>query len=301
MGIEMIIAFLAALTVAYAAWVVFARGRVLANRYARQAEHMTRYPGALDRDPDEGSLAWKLRKAGFRVGPNPEAAYFLLQVVLAAIAGAIGYAVGFPTLVCFAFAGIAYLAPSRIVSGRIRARAKAIDRALPIFYTRLAAVLQAQPHIQLALQSVTQSMMLEGESPLLQELQPVATAPDFLGALEELEKKAPTTSLASLAFALRRYHERGATSAFANTLASAAQRLTRIIGGRNKAQAKAGDARMSVYAIVGVLLFVYAMLLQDPSIKAGIAAPLSQIVLLILVGWMYIGLEFIQSIIEGVG
>jgi len=299
MPIETVIALLAAITIGYAAWQVFARSRFLANRYARQAQAMLEQPD-IEITP-EGSLAWRLRKAGFNVGPHPESSYLLIRLALAAAAAGVSYAVGFPFLLCLAFAVLGYIAPERIVEGRIKARARAIDRELPMFYTRFAAILQTQPQVQQAMALVVQSMQLEGETPLLQELRPVASATDLVLALTELEKRAPTTSLASLAFALRRYQERGATGSFAETMGQAAQRLTHIIGGRNKAQAKAGDSRLSIYSIVAVLFFVYAILLQDPGMRAGISSPLVQIVLLILVVWMYVGLQFIGSIIEGVG
>jgi Flp pilus assembly protein TadB len=129
----------------------------------------------------------------------------------------------------------------------------------------------------------------------------VARAADFAGALRDLEKRSPTPSIAHLAFALRRYAERGTSGTFGTAMNQATSRLVRILSARAKARAKASDSRISVYSILGVLLFVYVFFLQDPSVKQEVSNPLIQIVLLVLIGWMALGLQVIQGMIDSVG
>ena len=79
------------------------------------------------------------------------------------------------------------------------------------------------------------------------------------------------------------------------------QRILDVGCGRGKAQAKAGDSRTSIFSIVGVLLLVYVMMLQDPAVREGLADPLIQAALLVMAGWMFLGYQYMQGMIESVG
>jgi Flp pilus assembly protein TadB len=292
---------LVTLIVVLLSWELVVRQRLFLARHARRAQQMTQAQADFETPLQEGSLAWKLRQAGFAAGPNAEATFGLLRIAAGAAAALLATALGFPPLVALAFGAVAWLMPMRVVEGRLQARAHAIDRDLPLFYVRLASVMQTEPHAQAALQAVVDSLEAQGDSPLLQEMRRVARSADFAGALRDLEKRSPTPSLAHLAFALRRYAERGASSTFGGAMNQAAGRLVRILSARAKARAKASDSKISVYSILGVLLLVYTFFLQDPAIKHGISSPFVQVVLLVLVGWMVVGLQVIQGMIDSVG
>lgn len=82
-------ALLVSLIVVIIAWKVFARRRFLASSYARRAQ---------ERQYQQDSLGWRLQKAGFRPGANPEASLLMVRLLLAVAAAVISAIIGFPLL-----------------------------------------------------------------------------------------------------------------------------------------------------------------------------------------------------------
>ena len=107
-------------------------------------------------------------------------------------------------------------------------------------------------------------------------------------------------SLATVAFQLQRYAERGSGS-FSEAFTGAAENLHKILEGRNKAEAKSSEAMGAIKIIPLMLAVVMCYFLNDPSMRGTFQSPMVQIFLVALAGWMGVGYWFMKSTIEEIG
>ena len=117
-------------------------------------------------------------------------------------------------------------------------------------------------------------------------------------ALSDLEARVPSPAVGTLGFNLRVFLESGGEQG--KLLAEAADRMQRLIQGRNLARAKAASAltlaKLFPLMLVGVSLFTF----QDPQIGAFYRSLVGQVLLLIIAGAMALGYMVIKKMVENV-
>jgi Flp pilus assembly protein TadB len=291
------VAGIAAIWAALVLWKLFGERALVRSRDARRLERIS---GAGEERIEEarGGLAAELAQAGVDLAP---ATFNLLRLAGVVLGALVGPALGMPLLVGALLAGAAWLGPAWWVRERVRRRGLRIEKELPAALSRLAALLPLVTSMPQLLAMVAESLMpIAPRSPLAAELRRTAADLRDRGpvALSDLEARAPSPALATLAFNLRVYLSAGGEQA--GLMAEAAARLQRLIAGRNTARAKASGAmtvaRLLPLLLAGATLFT----MQDPTIKAFYQGAAGQLVIVAVAGMMFAGYRVMQRMVEGV-
>jgi Flp pilus assembly protein TadB len=245
-------------------------------------------------NPD--SLEYKLQAAGAHMAPLT----FRFLTVALGIAGALiawGFLPGLPALILGA---ITAFLPYTWLEGKVKSRAREIDRQMPVAVGRIASGLLAGGSVAEVLQKTGESLAVEGPNPLTPELLLTAAELRSKGrqqALQSLAARSPSTSLANLANLLEGYTEAGGGK-YADVLMDITQRVQQILVARNRAVAKAGDALLSARIIPVVLLIVFLFLTRDPLVKTSLYALPVQLVIAGGISLMAVGYLIIRSIVS---
>jgi Flp pilus assembly protein TadB len=302
----MLVATLAACTVASLGYELFVRHRIAASRAERQLRSFMgdAQDDGIDEQPlDVDSWAYKFQLAGVRVKPEQAQAFLYGGSALLAIAaGLIALAFGVPPLLAAAIGIAGAVAPTLYLNHRVAARTKEIEQALPMALQRIATNIRIYPDVTETLLAVAETLP-EG-SPLRAEFARTARDLRTRGrqALDEMEARAQlvSPSLATVAFQLGRYAERGSGS-FSEAFTRAADNLHHILEGRSKAQAKSAEAMGAIKIIPAMLAVVMIYFMNQPAMKHTFQTPLMQVFLLALAGWMGLGYWFMKGMIEEIG
>lgn len=300
-----LVAALAAFTVGYVLYEFLVKRRIAAS----QAEKQLR--GFLTDAADEettaelpvDSWAYKFQVAGIPVRPEQAKTYLYGgSGLLAAVAFLGANAFGLPPILALGLGGFAAVAPMLYLNGKVKARAKRMEKELPMALQRIATNIRIHPDVAETLQSVAET--LDDDSPLGSELRRTARDLRTHGrqALDEFEARAQlvSPSLAAVAFQLARYAERGSGS-FSDAFTGAAENLHKILEGRNKAEAKSSEAMGAIKIIPAMLALVMLYFMNDPQMKGTFQMPLMQVFLAVLAGWMGLGYWFMKGMIEDIG
>ncbi|MBN1933784.1 MAG: type II secretion system F family protein [Anaerolineae bacterium] len=306
-----LVAALAAFTVGYALYEFLIKRRVQAS----QAEKQLR--GYLDEavdedaytDPEIDSWAYKFQVAGitraFARSVKPEQAKTYLygaSGLLAAVAFLAANAFALPGIVALGAGGFAAAAPALYLNGKVKARARRMEKELPMALRRIATHIRIHPDVAETLTAVAET--LDEDSPLGAELRRTARDLRTNGtrALVEMEARSQlvSPSLATVAFQLQRYAERGSGS-FSEAFTSAAENLHKILEGRGKAEAKSSEAMGAIQIIPAMLALVMLYFMNEPSMRGTFQMPVVQLFLVALAGWMGLGYWFMKGMIEEIG
>jgi Flp pilus assembly protein TadB len=301
-----LVAALAAFTVGYVLYEFLVRRRIAAS----QAEKTLR--GFLADDADTETAAelpvdsWgnKFQVAGITT-VKPEQAKTTLyggSALLGVVAFLVAIALALPGLIAAGIAGFLAFLPAQYLNGKVKARTKRMEKELPMTLQRIATNIRIHPDVAETLQAVAET--LDEDSPLAAELR--RTARDLRShgrqALDAFEARAQlvSPSLATVAFQLQRYAERGSGS-FSDAFTSAAENLHHILEGRSKAEAKSSEAMGAIKIIPAMLALVMLYFMNDPTMKHTFQMPLMQVFLAVLAGWMGLGYWFMKGMIEDIG
>lgn len=296
---------LAALTVAYALYDVLIKRRFLASKAEKDLRHV------LGEDIEEGqedlpsdSWAYKFQVAGLDVDADAADAYLYGGSALAGIVVLLmGLALGLPVIFGLVLGALAAMTPAAWLNGRVKARAQQVETELPLALQRLAVNIRLNPDVAEALAAVAET--LPQDSPLAAELKRTARESRTGGqnqALEAFEQRAQllSPSLATVAFQLQRYAEKGG-AAFGEAFIAAAENLHRILAGRNKGEAKAAEAMGAIKIIPAMLGLVMLYFMSDPTMRATFQRPVMQLFMVGLVMWMALGYWFMRGLVEEIG
>jgi Flp pilus assembly protein TadB len=290
------VAGIAAIWAGTVLWKLFGERALVRSRDAGKLERLT--GGAEQATESRKGLDAELNQAGLSLPAGAFNGLRLAGVVLGAL---VAPALGMPFLVGLFLAVAAWFGPAWWVRDRVRRRGIQIEKELPAALSRLAALLPLVTSMPQLLAMVAESLTsVNPKSPLAAELRRGAAELRDRGAaaLADLEARAPSPALATLAFNLRVYLAAGGEQAA--LMAEAADRLQRIIAGRNTARAKASGAmtvaKMLPLLLAGATLFT----LQDPLIKAFYQSALGQLVIIGVAGMMFAGYQVMRRIVEGV-
>lgn len=292
------VAAMAGLWAGLVLWQLFGKRSLLQSRDQAHLARITGVGEIAEAEATRRGLESELAQAGLTLSV---AQFNLLR--LAGVVGGllIGPALGMPFLVGAALAGASWFGAQWFVRDRIRSRGLAIEKELPAALSRLSALLPLMTSMPQLLATVADSLTaINPRSPLAAELRRTASELSNRGpdALADLEARAPSPALATLAFNLRVYLRAGGEQAA--LLADAARRLQRIIAGRNNARAKASGA-MTVAKLLPLLLAgatVFTM--SDPMIKAFFRSPMGQLVIILVATMMFIGYQVMKRMVEDV-
>ena len=284
-----------------AVWVAVVLWQVVEAALFRSA-HRKRVDQVMA-DTTEGlpsGLEAQMLEAGWNLGPNAEAKLYGIMLLLFVGVVFAGSALDLPPLLVVLGAGVAAYAPRWVLTNRQRGRGEALDRELPDALTRVANLLRIQPNVANVLGMTADSLSSTGETTLSKELRRTAADMRSQGAdaLQALERRAASPSLANLAFALRIYVRAGGE--FSAVMATMARRTRRILEGRNRAVAKAGEATIAAKVLPALLVLVTAFVAQDPDFAGFYRSVTGQIIVGGVIVLMAFGYFVIQGMIRDV-
>jgi len=296
------IALLAAIWVGWLVWELAGRSTFFASRARKRAAEILSGDAALE-EVARTPLEQDLLASGFNLGEGAPAKFTMIRLGLAAVGYVLMTAFNTPPIIALVGAGLAFWFPRSYIAGRAQGRGRQIDEEMPATLTRVASLINLQPDVIELLAQVANSLLAANPGSLLaQELKTTVAQARTSGAeqaLQDLELRAPSTALASLAFSLRTYAQAG--GAYARVLIESAQRSRAIIAGRNRARSKSAEATTAAKAIPLLLLAVSVMLLQDPIFRQFYRSFAGQVVVVGTVMSMLYGYTVIKSMVEDVG
>jgi Flp pilus assembly protein TadB len=303
-----LVAALAAFTVGYVLYEFLVRRRIAAS----QAEKNLRGFLSDDADADADAVqelsvdswGYKFQVAGITSVKPEQAKTYLYggSALLGVVAFLVATSLALPGLIAVGIAGFLTVLPALYLNGKVKAQAKRLEKELPMALQRIATNIRIHPDVAETLQAVAET--LDEDSPLAAELR--RTARDLRShgrqALDDFERRAQlvSPSLATVAFQLQRYAERGSGS-FSEAFTGAAENLHKILEGRNKAEAKSSEAMGAIKIIPAMLGIVMLYFMNDPTMKHTFQMPMMQIFLVVLAGWMGLGYWFMKGMIEDIG
>lgn len=244
------------------------------------------------------NLEQELEQAGVNLSP---ASFNLIRIVGAIAVVLIALAFNLPPLLGIGGAVAIWLGSRSWLRGKAENRGRKMEEELPMALSRIAALVDIEKDMPSLLTTVAESLTATNpNSPLAVELR--RTAGDLRSrgtiALADLEARAPSASVATMAFNLRVFLESGGEQS--KLMADAAGRMQRLIEGRNAARSQAASAltlaKMFPLLLVGVSIFTF----QDPAIGAFYRSVPGQALLLIIAGMMALGYRSIKKMVENV-
>ena len=292
-----LVAGMAAIWVGLLLWQLFGKQTLTLSQDLKRLQQITTTGDLSPVAPPRG-LETDLERAGFSISP---ATFNKLRIVGVVSGLLLGPALGLPFLVGAFLAAAAWFGSQWYVQERARSRGLEIEKELPAALSRIAALLPLVTSMPQLLAMVADSLTaINPRSPLAAELRRTAAELRDRGvdAMADLEARSPTPALATMAFNLRIYLRAGGEQAA--LMASAAERLQRIIAGRNNARAKASGA-MAVAKLLPLLLAGATLFtMQDPMIKQFFQSALGQLVIIGVVAMMFVGYQVMKRMVEGV-
>lgn len=293
-----LVAGLAGLYGAVVIWQFAGKRSVQLSRDKRKLDQVTGSGGEEVLEQREKGLEDELKQAGLDLSPST---FNVLRLAGVGAGLVVGPVMGMPLLIGVALAGLAWFGARWWVRDRIRSRSLRIEKELPSVLSRLASQLDIVTSMPQLLMMVAESLAATNEnSPLAAELRQTAAELRDRGevALTNLEERAPSPALATLAFNLRIYMRAGGEQA--QSMADAAKRMQSVIKARNNARAKAGGA-MALAKVLPILLAgTTVFTLRDPIVKAFYASAVGQFTILGIAALMIVGYQVMKRMVEGV-
>lgn len=278
-------------------WQLVGRRAIEMSRDRARLTQVTSIGEEVSPAPKTG-LEQELQQAGVNLSP---ASFNLIRIGGAIAALLLVLAFNLPPLLGVGGAIAVWLGGRSWLKGKAESRGQKMEEELPAALSRIAALVDIEKDMPSLLLAVAESLTATNPvSPLAAELR--RTAGDLRNrgpiALADLEARAPSASVAMMAFSLRVFLESGGEQS--GLMADAAERMQRLIEGRNAARSKAASAltlaKMFPLLLVGVSFFTF----QDPAIGAFYRSITGQALLLVIGGMMALGYRSIRRMVENV-
>ena len=245
---------------------------------------------------DPRSPEYRLAAAGLPTR-NPQLAWQLLHYGPAAATLIITAGVGMTPLVALGATLVCLAAPRQWLEDRINGRGRRLEADLPQVYVELLAILRANPDVAAALSEVADGLEREkGPNPMSAELRQTAleAAVAHVGreqAVQNLQRRAASVSLANLGLLLERFIQTGAGSggAFFEAFVAGAGNVQSILEARQKAQAKAAEQMQSARIVPALLAVTLMFFMGDITFRASFQLPIVQMALAGAAVVMYLG------------
>ena len=231
----------------------------------------------------------------------------MIRAVCAAVAFGLTTLLGLPFLIRLVALGAGWLAPRLWLVQRRRARERSIDDDLPAALSGLAASLSISNSLTDALRAAAEAVSPESdEQPRLlamllrRVITDVQAGTGMPTALQDLQHRSPSPTLALLAFNLRMYDTAGEAK-FARQIIDTAARVRTLLEGRQRARAYAASAQSVVLLIVGLTVGMFALAFQDPAFAAYYQSVRGTLALLVIGGIMAAAYWSMQRLLDEVG
>ncbi|MYD90155.1 MAG: hypothetical protein F4Y08_07415 [Caldilineaceae bacterium SB0662_bin_9] len=208
----------------------------------------------------------------------------------------------FPVIPALMGGLLGYAVADAWLRGRWHRFQTGIEEELPVFVSRLGAMLLLTESMTACLDEVVDT--LDPESSALRVWMQLYQqglrheGRDFL-AHARTQALRISPSLALVVFQLGRMAETGGTG-FARAFARSASGLQALLEVRAVAAAKAESARNSIVMLLVIMGVVIALMALSPGLRAGYALPTSQFVLVGALGTMAFGYYFLNGMISDV-
>ena len=242
------------------------------------------------------ALEQRLQAAGWNLS---RAEFLLLSAGLGMVACIAAFALGLPPLVALAAGGAAAILPRSRLSGRERARWRAVDKELAGAISLLVGNLRVQPDLAEALRLTAATLQAGGQPHLALEFVRTAAEMRTLGAesaLQALQDRSPSLDL--VAGALQLYVQVGGD--FIPILEKKAGAIRELVAAREEATTSATDALLAGKAIPVLLAMVTLGLLRDPTFGTFYRSLPGQFILLFCGAAMALGYAAMKSMVEEV-
>ncbi|WP_347245510.1 hypothetical protein [Thermogutta sp.] len=277
-------------------WQLVGRRTIEFSRDRARLARITSTGEEVQKAPRIG-LEQELEQAGVNLS---SATFSLIRIGGSVAAFLVALAFNLPPLLGIGGAVAVWWGSRSWLKSKAENRGRKMEEELPAALARIAALVDVERDLPSLLVAVAESLTATNPaSPLAAELYRTASDLRSRGpaALVDLEKRAPSPSVAMMAFNLRVFLESGGE---AKLMAESAERMQRLIEGRNAARAKAASAlmlaKMFPILMVGVSIFTF----QDPSIGAFYRSIPGQFLLMLIAGMMLLGYRTIQKMVENV-
>jgi Flp pilus assembly protein TadB len=292
-----LVASLAGIWIALVLWQLVGRNVIATSRDRARLAQVTA-SGQDESPPISSGLSAEIEQAGLNISP---ASFNLLRLIGTGAGLVVVPALGLPPLLGIGLAVAAWWGSRAWLRGRAAGRGREMDKELPTALARIAALVDIEKDMPSLLLAVAEGLAATNPaSPLAAELRHTATDLRSRGpvALSDLEARAPSAAVSTMAFNLRVFLESGGEQA--KLMAEAAERMQRLLQGRNMARAKAASALTLAKTFPFLLLGVSFFTFQDPEIGAFYRSLIGQALLLVIGGVMLFGYWFIKKMVEDV-
>lgn len=296
-----LVAALVGIWAAVSLWQLMGQREIIRSRDAARLDQVLRdaqMEEALMQSVRQG-LGNELQQAGLSLTPG---AFTLIRIVAVVIAAITTIVVGLPGVLTIGVAFAAWYLPRYWVRSRIHSRAQMMNKELPMALSRIAALLDIEKDMPTLLMAVSDALIATNrKSVLAEELRRTAAELRNRGvkALEDLEARAPSPALSTVAFQLKVFLEAGGEQT--SLMRESADRLQRFLEARNRAMAKASSALLVGKAIPALLAFVSLFQMQDPEIRLFFRSALGQILIMVIAGVMFLGYSIMKKMTEEIG
>lgn len=296
-----LVAALAGIWAAVLLWQFVGRREMIRSRDAARLNQVLRDAQAEEalKQSTRKGLGDELQQAGLNLTPG---AFSIVRIALAAVALVVMTVLGFPGVMAIGVAFASWYLLRYWVQNRIRSRAQTMDKELPMALARIAALLDIEKDMPNLLMAVSDALVATNrKSVLAEELRRTAAELRNRGpkALEDLEARAPSPALATVAFQLRTFLEAGGEQTA--LMRESADRMQRFLETRNRAMAKASSALLVTKALPLFLGFVSLFQMRDPEIGAFFRSAMGQTLILVIAGVMFLGYNIMKKMVEEVG
>ena len=220
--------------------------------------------------------------------------------LIGSVVPALGFLLGhFPVLPALMAGLLGYVVTDAWLKGRWQKFRSGLEEELPVFVSRLGAMMLLNESLTACLEEVIDTLDPERSKlrlwmqVYLQGLRQEGT--DFLEhARVQANRISP--SLALVVFQMGRVVETGG-SGFARAFAGAAQELQMILEVRAVAAAKAEAARSAIALLLIIMGVVIGLMATSPAMRQGYADPTAQMILMAALGTMALGHYILNGMI----
>jgi hypothetical protein len=207
--------------------------------------------------------------------------------------------VGAPTIVSLSAYAVAWFVVDSQISGAWNGFVEGIEREVPTFLTRLSAVVQLDPNVLLAVNSVMET--LEEGKPLRSWIGKFLARAQSQGtsALEELqaEAQAISPSLGLTVFEIGKMMGTGG-SGYVQAFKVAAENVRSTLQARASGNAKAAGAKSANQLMIGAVLVAMIFMMRSDRFAEYFSQTSNQLIEALIIGWMFFGWSFIDNFIR---
>jgi hypothetical protein len=258
-------------------------------------------PGRSDVKVGSGDFRIRLvlEKYGVPVIGNELITRILAVAVLGTVLSFVVGAIGAPPMVSLASYLVAWFIVDSQISGAWSSFVEGIEKEVPTFLTRLSSVVQLEPNVLQAMNSVMET--LEEGKPLRGWISKFIARVQSQGqtALEELQEEAQaiSPSLGLTVFEAGKMLGTGGEG-YVKAFKVAAENVRSTLQARASGNAKAAGAKSANQLMIAAVLVAMVFMMRSGSFSEFFAQTSNQLIEAAIIAWMFFGWSFINNFIR---